>query len=235
MKGLLYCNFTLNKKWFLISGIVAAVGVAVGAVLFNVMGGDEESLKLINSLMLLFELVAMLLCAEWTGRNLDANLKNRFVNYTLASSVSHNAFVLTELIQNVICTVIGFVMCLGMTGILCIFDGSFWNVDTLKLLGGFALFVAVFDFSLIPLTIKFKSSEKAGAVVGLIAGFGIVCPMIVWYRMSHPDDNSYDMLNVITPLTDKAWFAPVYFGVCAALIAIFSAITYHTLKKGDVC
>ncbi len=169
MRGLLYCGFTLNKKWFLFSGIVAAVGAAVGAVLLNVPDGEENA-QLIDTTILLFELIAMLLCPEWTGRNLDANLKNRFANYILASPVSRNSFVLTELIQNFICTATGFVMCLAMRGIICIFENSFWDTNHLKLLGGMALFVIVFNFALTPLTIKLKSSEKAGALVGVIAG-----------------------------------------------------------------
>lgn len=234
MKGLLYCNFMLNKKWFLFSGIVAALGAAVGAVLLNVLD-MEENAQLIGTTIFFFELVAMLLCPEWTGRQLESNLKSRFTNYTLSSPVSHNMFVLTELVQNVISTAIGFVMCLAMRGIICIFDNSFWDVSHLKLLGGMAIFVIMFDFALTPLAIKLKSSEKAGAVVGLVAGFGIVLPIMLIAKMTSPDGDTAGLLNSLLTFIGKPWFAPVFIGACVVLTAVFYAITYHTVKKGDVC
>lgn len=235
MKGLIYGDFTLNKKWFIMAGIIAAIGAAVGGVLVNVLDDSPDAVTLIDNTLFLFEIFPLVLCIEWLGRNLERHIKSRFADYALSAPVSKGKFVLTELTQNALSLVIGFAMCLALRGIVCIFDGSYWSVDHLKMLAGLVLFMFVFDTALIPLVIKLKSDEKAGMVIGLITGFGIVFPLVTWFKVTHKEDTMGQLLKIITELINKAWFFPAYIGVCAALSAVFCAVTYHMLKKGDVC
>lgn len=232
MKGLIYGDFTLNKKWFIIAGVFAAISAAVGAVLINVMGGDPEGVNLINNLMLLFEIVPIVLCLEWLGRNLEANLKNRFANYAL-SAVSHNTFTLAMLMDNILTTVAGLAMSLAVRGIMSAFDSSYWTTDHVKLMCGIALFMGAFEFILVPLVIKLKSAEKAGMIVGLTAGFGVIFPIMLVFEAKN--GNLSALLPKICEIVAKDWFIPAFIGGCAAVYALAYVLLITRIKKGDVC
>ncbi len=229
MKGILYGNFLLNKKWFLWAGIAAVLGTAICAVSFLVLG--EENAQLVSDLLLYVEIVVLAFCDEWAGRNFENNIKCRFTDLTLAGGITKNTFVLSELLNNVISIGIGFLMCCAMRGVLCIFDGAFWSLGHLRFLTGFSLAVGALDFALLPLVINLKSAEKAGLIVGLIAGFGIVLPLIAVINVQ----TGGHFEEVLMKVVGADWFFPAVVGACVAVYAIFYAVLLHRVKRGDVC
>lgn len=232
MKGILYGNFLLNRKWFLAAGITAVLSTAACAVLITVFSKTPEIISLAGTVFILAVVVVLALCEEWLGRNLEHNIKCRFTDITLAGGISKNTFVLSELLKNVITMVIGLAMCLAMTGVISIFDNSFWSVGQIKFLVSATILIGAVDWIIIPLVIKFKSAEKAGIVVGLVFGFGIVCPLVFAFKTM---DNGKDIFTMLIGLFDKAWFFPALLSACAAIYVIFYAIILHRVKWGDVC
>lgn len=230
MRGLLYCNFLLNRKWFLAAGITAVLCTAACAVLAVVLGDAPEYKQLIGSTFILTEVVVLAVCEEWLARNLERNIKCRFTDLTLAGGISKNTFVLSELVTNVIAITIGFAMCMAMTGVMSAVDSSFWSVENVKILTAFTLLIGAVDWIMLPLVIKLKSAEKAGMTTGLIAGFGIVFPIVVAFNL-----NEMNLMETLMKLLAKPWFFPVFIGACAALYAVFYAIMLRRVKKGDVC
>lgn len=234
MKGILYGNFLLNRKWFIWAGAAAVLGTAACAVLLSVLGGDPENMGLVGNTFILMQVVVMALCEEWLGRNLEANIKCRFTDYTLAGGISKNMFVLSELVKNMITMLIGLVMCLAMLGVMCLFDSSFCDSGFVEFLIIAALFIGAVDWAMLPLVVKLKSAEKAGMVIGLIVGFGIIFPVILAFRITN--NGEITMLpELINKVIGSKWFFPACIGICAALYAVFYAVMLHRVKRGDVC
>lgn len=233
MKGILYGNFLLNRKWFIWAGAAAVLGTAGCIALLLVLGKDPENMSLVGSTFMLVQLVALALCEEWLGRNLENNIKCRFTDYTLAGGISKNTFVLSELLTNVITMTIGLVMCLAMLGIMSVLDSSFRDMSLVKGMIVVALIMGAFDWAMLPLVIKFKSAEKAGITVGLIVGFGGVLPVITAIRICN--NGEFPIREILMYVLGNKLVFPVSIGVCVALYAIFYAVNLHRVKRGDVC
>lgn len=234
MKGILYGNFLLNRKWFLWAGIAAVLGTAACAALLLALGGDPENLNLVGNIFILMQVVVLALCEEWLGRNLEANIKCRFTDYTLAGGISKNMFVLTELAKNIISMLIGLAMCLVMRGVMCLFDASLREdfFEAFLVTAAAALLLGAFDWAMLPLVIKLKSAEKAGIIIGLIVGFGIIFPVILVFRIN---SDITKLTEIVYKATNSKWLVPACLGVCATLYAIFYAVMLHRVKRGDVC
>lgn len=240
MRGLLYESFLLNRKWFLVAGIVAVLGTFVCVLLIS--GSNPNLMGIANILFIVSETLTSVLCAEWLDRNLEKDLKCRFVDVTLAAGISKNMFVLSELVKNLITISIGFVMCLAMNGIVFAADkiiGSevpFWDVFYIKLALVFALFVGIIDFVAFPLIINLKSAEKAGLIIGLVFGFGIIMPlMLVYFYLNPESGETHPFLEATYKFLDAPYFLPAVLGVAALIYAIFYVITLKRVKWGDVC
>lgn len=240
MRGLLYESFLLNRKWFLVAGIVAVLGTFVCVILFS--GSNPDLMELANMIFIVSEMLASVVCAEWLDRNLEKDLKCRFVDVTLAAGISKNMFVLSELVKNLLTIMIGFVMCLAMNGIVFAADkiiGSevpFWDVFYIKFALVFALFVGIIDFVAFPLIINIKSAEKAGLIIGLVFGFGIIMPLMLLFNYFNGDlGESNIVLTKIYEFMDAPYFLPAVLGVAALIYALFYVITLKRVKRGDVC
>ena len=228
MKGILYGNFLLNKSWFIASGIVAVLGTVLCA-LCKILIPTTSS----EFLMVLFggvQLVTFAILTEWLGRNLEANIKCRFTDMTLAGGISKNMFVMTELVKNLLTIALGLAVCLLMQLVMNVFDNSFFTWERIKLLLLLVLFVGAFEFAMNPLIINLKSSEKAGLLFGSVVGFGIVCPLIAVSRFFE-----YNLLPDIYNVIISPLFTPAFVGFCAAVYVLFYFILLRRVKKGDVC
>ncbi|MDE7229131.1 MAG: hypothetical protein K2N56_01500, partial [Oscillospiraceae bacterium] len=112
MKGILYGNFLLNKKWFIAAGITAVIGTAFCAFWLKLVPNDTTGVP--GVLFSGVQMAVIAIVMEWLGRNLEANIRCRFTDMTLAGGISRNTFVISELLKNFISIGIGFVMCVIM-------------------------------------------------------------------------------------------------------------------------
>lgn len=230
MKGILYGNFLLNKKWFIAAGITAVLGTAFCA-LFVSLVPDEAGVVATLFLGLQFVVVAILM--EWLGRNLEANIKCRFTDITLAGGISKNMFVASELLKNLITMGIGLAACVVMQLVMSVFDRSFFTLETVKLMALMTLFAGAIEWTVNPLTINLKSAEKAGLLVGLVLGFGVVMPLMTICNILAGEDES--SIGVFFKLLTGGWLPLIVLGISAALYVIFYFVLLARVKRGDVC
>ena len=230
MKGLLYESFLQNRRWFLTSGIMAALATATFSIMLPNAEEFPEIANTFGMMYIFFALMVMVFCSEWTSRHLEKNIKCRFADITLAAGITKNTFVLAEFLKIVISVTIGFAMCMAMTGIISIFDSGFFSSGKVKLLSALAVFGILTEWAIIPLVIKFKSSEKAGLILALIVGLGIVLPLVLIFGR-----DMEDIPVKLMTLLSKKWLLPAFLGACAALYAVVYAITLRLVKRGDVC
>lgn len=228
MKGILYGKFLLNRTWIMVSGLIAVFGTALCAGCIVLFPGTNSGF--LSVLFIGIQLVALAVMTEWLGRDLEANIKCRFTDMTLAGGISKNKYVLTELIKNLLTIALGLAVCLLMQLIMGAFDNSFLTLEGFKNLSLFALFVGAFEFALNPLIINLKSAEKAGLLFGLVLGFGIVCPVLAISKALE-----FDLGLALLRIIKSSWFAPGVVGFSAAIYAIFYFVLLHRVKKGDVC
>lgn len=230
MKGILYVNFLLNKKWFIAAGITAVLGTAFCALLVSFVP-DEAGV--VSTLFFGLQMVVMAIIVEWLGRNLEANIRCRFADITLAGGISKNTFVMSELLKNFITIGIGFAMCIIMQLMMSVFDKSFFTLETVKVIAVLAVSYGAIEWTVNPLVIDFKSAEKAGLVIGLILGFGIVMPlMIICNAFS---EETADIVSGFFELLSGNWMPLIISGISAALYAVFYFALLARVKKGDVC
>ncbi len=230
MKGLLYGNFVLNKIWFIVAGIVMAAGTALTAVLYNI---DPDSGVAQFGLMII-ELVILSICVEWLGRNLESNLKSRFADYALAGGISKGQFVTSELLKNLISIGIAFVMCVVTQLVLSVFDRGLFSLENVRNVALYALFIGAVEWICVPVVINLKSAEKAGLLVGIVLGFGVVLPVgaLIMIFLAGKDETLGEFIMRVFP---EPWFGWAVVGVCAAIYAIFYFVLLRRVKRGDVC
>lgn len=231
MKGLLYGNFVLNKNWFIASAILAVVGVAVTIVLHGAL--PESGMD--GCAFLIGEFVVIAVCNEWPGRNLENNLKSRFADYALAGGLSKAQFVTAELLKNLISTGIAFLMCIVMQLVLCVVDSGFLSRDNIRLLLALTLFTGAVEWACMPVVVELKSAEKAGLLVGLVLGFGVVMPLFIVFRTLFSVETEEEFFSKMLEFINRPLFLVLFAGVCAAVYALFWFLLLNRVKKGDVC
>lgn len=230
MKGILYGNFLLNKKWFIAAGITAVLGTAFCAFFVSLVPDNEG---VVAMLFLGLQMVVFAVMLEWLGRNLEANIKCRFTDITLAGGISKNMFVMSELLKNVITAGIGLAVCILMQLVMSVFDKSFFTLETVKLMALMTLFASAIEWTVNPLTINLKSAEKAGLVVGLVLGFGVVMPVMVICNVISGAGETF--VSGFFKLLNGGWLPLIVVGISAAAYVIFYFVLLARVKKGDVC
>lgn len=229
MKGILYGNFLLNRKWFMAAGIAGVLGTAFCALLANIVRDADIA----PTMLLVMQLVVVAIAVEWLARNLEANIRCRFTDMTLAGGVSKNTFVMSELLKNLIAIGGAFVLCVIMQLAMCIFDRSYLSLDPIKLLAGLTLLIGAVEWTCNPLVIAMKSAEKAGLTMGLVLGFCIVLPFMGLAVIF--DEESQSMIGSFIKLLSGNWSFLVVTGISAAIYAVFYMVLLARVKKGDVC
>ncbi len=213
MKGILYGNFLLNKKWFIAAGIAAVLGTAFCAFFVSLVPDEAGVVATV------LQLVVIAIIMEWPGRNLEANIKCRFTDITLAGGITKSTFVTSELLKNVISIGIGLVMCMVMQLAMSVFDKSFFTLETVKLIAVMAVTMGALEWTASPLVIHFKSAEKAGLLMGLIFGFGLVLTMITFCTIFTEEKETF--VSGFFSLLSGNWLPLIIVGISAAIYVIF--------------
>ncbi|MGN0678522.1 MAG: hypothetical protein ACI4JS_02550 [Oscillospiraceae bacterium] len=234
MRGLLYASFLLNKGFFIAGGIATVICTVIGVEVMIVCGNTLESMAFIQSFAVVLPIIPMATYCEWLSRDLEKNLKSRFADYTLASGISKNRFVLTELCKNLsVLAVCGVTGCLMML-IFNLVNSSIISGSLFTLIGVIAVLFCTIEWVCIPLVITLKSAEKAGLIVGLIIGFGVCLPvMIVSNILSSGYEKTF--LESTLKLMGKPWIPFAVLGVCAVIYAVIYWAVLCRVKRGDVC
>lgn len=230
MKGILYGNFLLNKKWFIAAGITAVLGTAFCAVFASLVPdvGDAAAVMFIG-----LQFIVVTIMMEWLGRNLEANIKCRFTDITLAGGISKNMFVASELLKNLITMGIGLAVCVVMQLVMSVFDRSFFTLETVKMVLVNVAFCGAIEWTVNPLTINLKSAEKSGLVVGLVLGFGVIMPVMIAYNIFAEETETF--VSVFFRLLAGGWLPLIMIGFSVALYVIFYFVLLARVKRGDVC
>jgi len=227
VKGILYGNFLLNKKWFIAAGIAAVLGTAFCAFFVSLVPDEAGVVATV------LQLVVIAIIMEWPGRNLEANIKCRFTDITLAGGITKSTFVTSELLKNVISIGIGLVMCMVMQLAMSVFDKSFFTLETVKLIAVMAVTMGALEWTASPLVIHFKSAEKAGLLMGLIFGFGLVLTMITFCTIFTEEKETF--VSGFFSLLSGNWLPLIIVGISAAIYVIFYFVLLSRVKRGDVC
>lgn len=230
MKGILYGNFLLNKKWFVAAGITAVLGTAFCAFFVSLVPDNEG---VVAMLFLGLQMVVFTVMLEWLGRNLEANIKCRFTDITLAGGISKNMFVMSELLKNVITAGIGLAVCILMQLVMSVFDKSFFTLETVRTTAVLTAFMGAIEWAVNPFVIVFKSAEKAGLLLGLILGFGLIMPVMVVCNVISGAGET--LTSGFFDLMNGGWLPLIIIGISAALYACFYFVLLARVKKGDVC
>ncbi len=231
MKGILYGNFLLNKKWFIAAGIVAVLGTAFCSFWAWLMPEDTTGVP--GVMFRFMQLAVISVLAEWLARNLEANIKCRFTDMTLAGGISKRTFVDSELLKNLITMAIGIGTCVLMQLVMCVFDKSADLLGSIRLIVGMTVLLGALEWSTLTFTIDFKSAEKAGLVLGLVVGFGLFMPVMILVNIFA--EEAEPVINTILRLLSGEWSFLIPAGIGAAIYVIFWFVLLARVKKGDVC
>ena len=221
MKGMLYSYLVLNKKYWIVAGVLFVLAIVLG--LLSLMYNDPQISAL---LMLILPIAAPITLTEPISRDLEQNLKRRFAHYTLCS-VTRREYILFYLLTELAATLVGIALGALTLMIFSIPEAPFNVMELLPLLILFIIGGNAFNFLVLPLVISLKSADKAGFLLGAILGFGILAVMIPM--------NIFDMLSseMIVRLGQvDIWGVLITCGASAATYIVTYFILHAQLKKG---
>jgi len=173
--------------------------------------------------------IGPILVMEPITRDLEKNIKSRFLNYSL-TGITRKQFMLTQFIINIGSCLIGAVMVLLHYFIVNLACPDIYSLQHLGVMALFIMLGGVMEWVLIPLTIKFKSSEKAGALFGFVLGFSVILPIMWFFFDKEEGGEIVDPFGFITPE-----FMLIALGVTVAIYIIGWFIISNRVRKGDLC
>lgn len=229
MKGLLYTYTLLNKTYFIAAGAFFMLSTVFASILFAKSGDDPAILFTFNTITMVFALSGPILLMEPVTRDLEKNMKSRFLNYSL-TGITRKQFMLTQFVINVGSCLIGAAMMLVHYFIVNLVCPDIYSFQHLGVMALFIMLGGVMAWVMIPLTIKFKSSEKAGALFGFVLGFGVIPPLMCFVFNKEENGEMVDPFSFITPE-----LMLIALGVTAAAYIIGWFIISKRVGKGDLC
>lgn len=225
MKGLFYSALHLNRGYFIGAAAAFLCSAAVGSVVLNLVKESGDTFGLGFLCVYILPLLPIVILSEFFARDLEKNIKSRFLNYTL-SSMPRNSFLLSQLIINIVCTGLGLLLGLALLLIYRAVFPSYVDQTLFGVLPLVAVLASVVEWIVFPTTMLMKSAEKAGLTVGIIIGFGIVLPIMTVYRL---EILLFDLENLL-----DVRFLMIFAAAALAVYAGVFAISTKLLKRG-VC
>lgn len=230
MKGMLYSSLLYNRKFIKGAGIYTAAATVVGVGLIYISSMFPEYSPSIGILLSIMPLISIVIALEGVDREMESSLKIRFTNYTL-SAVTPHKFAVNELLKNLTLTVYGTVLSMLMAVIFQVVGPGLFNsamIDHIfTVIPMVGILCSLIEFGIMPLVIKFKSAEKAGMLVGVIVGFGIIFP--VGILMNHRPSMD-DILSVV-----QFPILPCVIALFILLYALFYLLLEKRLERGNLC
>lgn len=224
MKGLLY-NYILQSRAYLLGGLVMFTAATAGYPL--VCCTSPDSAPVFSFFVMLMMVVAAAIIAEPLSRDIEKNAKSRFLNYAL-SGMTRRRFLMTELVKNLITLAFGAALALMFFGVIYLVDSDIYTARDIGTVMTMVLFVTAMQWFLLPITIKLKSAEKAGALFGAVIGFAVILPLTISLAANPSWAAEFLNDNINTILLALV-------GVAAAMYIIGWIVLKKTLERGDLC
>lgn len=237
MKGAVRLWLILSKGYF-IGSLVAFTATALFGCIFlpmivqNDVGAgffQAGGIVLIYAMIL----VSAVLPTESIGKEFEKTLKTRFADYIRSCAETPRAFVLSQLVKNLIATALAAAYSLALSGIFIAFGNGFIEAEIIKITLFFCLLFGVTTWVTDLLIVKFKSEEKASLAFGLLI-FAIVFPVSAIAGYLNYGTDGY-MMQFITDILASDLFLPCAFGAVAVIYAVVYLLFVHRVRKGDVC
>lgn len=224
MKGLLY-NYILQSRAYLFGGLVMFTAATAGYPL--VCCTSPDSAPVFSFFVMLMMVVTAAIIAEPLSRDIEKNVKSRFLNYAL-SGMTRRRFLMTELVKNLLTLAFGAALALAFFGVIYLVDSNIYTARDIGTVMTMVLFVTAMQWLLLPITIKLKSAEKAGALFGAVIGFAVILPLTISLVANPSWAAEFLNDNINTILLALV-------GVAAAMYIIGGIVLKKTLERGDLC
>lgn len=226
MSGLLYVTFVRSRGYILAALIVCAAASVAAAVLPLIFPNAE---MLTGFITFVLSVISCAIIEEGLSKSLENNIKCRFMDTALAGGISAGTAALAELAANLIAVAAGTALACIIQTVSAAATGKNLSADTFLLWLSVSAVFGLISWIITPLTVVFKSQEKASLVVGLgvgtLAGFAMVA------NMNNLESIAYDFLEFISTPAGTLCF----FGAAALIYAIVYVLLWLRLKRGDVC
>lgn len=226
MSGLLYVTFVRCKGYILAALIVCAAASVVAAVLPHIFPNAEVATGFITFVL---SVISCAIIEEGLSKSLENNIKCRFMDVSLAGGISAGTAALAELAANLIAVAAGTVLACIVQTASAISAGNTLSADMLLLWLGTSVVFGLISWIITPLTVVFKSQEKASLVVGL--GVGSVAGFAMAATMNNYENIAKAFLEFVSTPAGILCF----FGAAALIYAVVYVLLWLRLKRGDVC
>lgn len=227
MKGLLYNSLIMNRTYLIAEAIFTLCSAVLGVVTILCFGQSSFLFVVLPMLLPTFPLVAVVIPLEGISREVEKHIQSRYLDYAL-TAVTRTCFALAELIKNITLMLIAYAASMLLIVIFNTVKPAVISDDIVfKLIPCAVVITGLIQWLVIPLTLKLKSCEKAGMVVGLGLG-GIIGAFVAVVTIS-------GNTSAIQKMLDSPWLLPIYFCSVIVLYAVFWFILLKTLERGNIC
>lgn len=230
MKGLLYTFVQQYKAlWITSAALLVAITAGMSALIAAAGNEPEQFLNAAVILIQLMPLVAPLILAEPINRCMERYINCRFLNYQLCG-VTAGKFVLTELVKSLAITVIGVAIVALELGIFYLVDEWFFSRALMLMQIEVVILGNAITYLCIPLTIKLRSQEKSGLILGITCAAAMIYPIF-----NMVEDMNEEQMPDLSSFFDKPETLLWCIGISAVIYAVTSAILHIQIKRGDLC
>ena len=229
MKGMIYLSLIMNKAYIIAAAIVFAVSSVLNVILVILSGNNLLIEALLPGVIVIVPIIGIVVLFEGLGRTAEKYIKCRFINVML-SGMTPLRYATVNLVEHLIYLAAGFVFIFITLGITAL-TGFVVNEFNIKSLVAVTVLFSLVDRIVMILTLKVGSAEKAGLIVGLIVGFGLVLPIMLLNDTISEAGIVMDFQEIIT--NNLVFFC--FLGAAAIIYALDYYIEYRIVKRGDVC